>query len=221
MIGIICAMDSEVTHIYELIENPVITELYGYKFVSGTLQGKEVVAMKCGVGKVNAAMGAQTMIMKFAPELVINSGVAGSLSGELNICDIAVGTDVVQHDFDCTAAGDPLGLFYPCDENVAQAICDGAKAAGVNAVKARIASGDQFISDGAKKRWIVENFAAKACEMEAGAISQVCALTGVKCAVIRAISDSTDGDHAMEFYKFVQIAADNSVKVLLETLKRI
>lgn len=221
MIGIICAMDSEVYRFYEMIENAEITEIYGYRFARGMLQGKEVVVMKCGVGKVNAAMGTQTMILKYAPELIINSGVAGSLSSELSICDIAVGTDVVQHDFDCTAVGDPLGLYYPCDESAAQAICEGAAAAGVHAVRARIASGDQFISDADKKRWIVENFGAKACEMEAGAISQVCALTGTRCAVIRAISDSTDGDHAMEFSKFVNIAAENSVNVLLETLRRL
>ena len=90
MIGILCALDAEVSKLYELIEDAAIEEAYGFRFAAGTLEGKKVVVAKCGVGKVNAAICAQTMIMKYAPELIINSGVSGSLSSELNICDIAV-----------------------------------------------------------------------------------------------------------------------------------
>lgn len=230
MIGILCALEAEVSKLYELIEEPVIEEVYGYRFAAGKLEGKNVVVAKCGVGKVNAAVCAQTMILKYAPELIINSGVAGSLSGELSICDIAIGTDVVQHDFDTSACGDPVGvitmvngnvLSFPCDATAANAIADAAAHVGVHAIPARIASGDQFISDGAKKRWIVDTFDAKACEMESGAIAQACYISGVKCAVIRAISDSTDGAHEMEFTQFLKVAADNSIKVLLETLRRL
>ncbi len=226
MIGIIGAMDSEVSALYELLQDAEITELYGYRFACGRLCGREVVLAKCGIGKVNAAVCTQTMIMKYNPEIIINSGVAGSLSPKLGICDIAVGSDVIQHDVDTTAFGDPYGLVptveklsFECDENVRRAILDAAHRLGLNALPARIASGDQFISDGEKKKWIVDNFDAMACEMEGGAIAQVCYIAGVRCAIIRAISDSTDGNHAMEYEKFMQIAADNSVKVLLETLK--
>ncbi len=228
MIGILCALDAEVSKLYELIENAKVEELYGFRFAEGMLQGKQVVVAKCGVGKVNAAICCQTMIMKYAPELIINSGVSGSLSSELNICDIAVGTDVVEHDIDTTAFGDPYGLVptlnvvnLPCDERVCAIICEAASELGIHAVPARIASGDQFISDGEKKRWLVDTFGAKSCEMESGAIAHTCCNAGIKCAVIRAISDSTDGDHEMEFTQFLQVAADNSIKVLLETLKRI
>jgi len=228
MIGILCALDAEVSKLYELIEDAAIEEAYGFRFAAGTLEGKMVVVAKCGVGKVNAAICAQTMIMKYAPELIINSGVSGSLSPELNICDIAVGTDIVEHDIDTTAFGDPYGLVptldmvnLPCDEAVCRIICEAANDLGIHAVPARIASGDQFISDGEKKRWLVDTFDAKSCEMESGAIAHTCCNAGIKCAVIRAISDSTDGEHDMEFSKFLQVAADNSIKVLLETLKRI
>jgi len=228
MIGILCALDAEVSKFYELIENSVTTELYGFKFAEGTLEGKRVVVAKCGVGKVNAAICAQTMIMKYSPELIINSGVSGSLSPELNICDIAVGNDVVEHDIDTTAFGDPYGLVptlnivnLPCDADICRIICESAADLGIHALPARIASGDQFISDHDKKAWLVETFGAKSCEMESGAIAHTCANAGIKCAVIRAISDSTDGAHDMEFSQFLQIAADNSIKVLLETLKRI
>lgn len=228
MIGILCALDAEVSRFYDMIENSSVEELYGFRFAAGKLQGKNVVVAKCGVGKVNAAICAQTMIMKYAPELIINSGVAGSLSSELGICDIAVGSSIVEHDIDTTDFGDPYGLVptinkvdLPCDEDVCKAICSAAEALGINAIPARIASGDQFISNGEKKRWLVDTFDAKACEMESGAIAHVCCNAGVKCAVIRAISDSTDGEHRMEFSKFLQVAADNSINVLLETLNRI
>ena len=228
MIGILCALDAEVGKLYELIGENDVQELYGFKFAVGKLEGKDVVVAKCGVGKVNAAICAQTMIMKYAPELIINSGVAGSLSAKLNICDIAVGSDIVEHDIDTTDFGEPYGLVptinkvnLPCDEAVCSAICAAAEALGIHAVPARIASGDQFISNAEKKRWLVDTFGAMACEMESGAIAHVCCIAGIKCAVIRAISDSTDGEHSMEFDKFLHVAADNSVKVLLETLKRI
>ena len=226
MIGILCAMDQEVAALYEMIQQPEITEISGYRFAAGRLAGKDVVVAKCGVGKVNAAICAQTMLLTYHPELVMNSGVAGSLSEKLRICDVAVGQDIVQHDIDTTACGDELALvpeldrvYLPCDGETARVICRAAEKVGVHALPARIASGDQFVSSPEKKRWIVEHFWAMACEMESGAIAQVCCRSGVKCAVIRAISDSTDGEHAMEFEKFLQIAADQSVKVLLEALK--
>lgn len=228
MIGILCALDEEVSRLYELIEDAKIDELYGYRFASGCLEGREVVLAKCGVGKVNAAVCAQTMIMKYAPDIIINSGVAGSLSAELSICDIAVGKDIVQHDVDTTPCGDPIGFvstvettYFPCDAHTSEVICEAARSLGIHSIQARIASGDQFISERDRKRWIVDTFQAKACEMESGAIAQTCYISGVKCAVIRAISDSTDGKHGMEFEKFLKVAADNSINVLLETLKRL
>ena len=103
MIGILCAMDQEVAALYEMIQQPEITEISGYRFAVGRLAGKDVVVAKCGVGKVNAAICAQTMLLTYHPELVMNSGVAGSLSEKLRICDVAVGQDIVQHDIDTTA----------------------------------------------------------------------------------------------------------------------
>ena len=179
-----------------------------------------------GVGKVNAAMCAQAMIMRYAPTLIVNSGVAGSLSARLDIGDIAVGTGVVEHDFDTTAVGDPPAFFnelngdtFPCDAGVAEAILRAAAGEGVRAVPAKIASGDQFISDGETKMRLVKLFGAEACEMEAGAIAHVCFVNGVACAIIRAISDSTDGEHQVEFYKFLPVAAENSARVLMAFLK--
>ncbi len=225
MIGILGALDIEVAKLYEELEGAQIEEAYGYKYARGKLCGRDVVIAKCGVGKVNAAVCAQTMVIKYAPALIVNSGVAGSLSRELDILDIAVGRDVVQHDFDTSACGEPVGFIatveridLPCDEAASAAILAAAKALNLNARLSRIASGDQFIASRTRKEWIVDTFGAAACEMEAGAIAQVCFIAGIKCAVIRAISDATDEAHGMEFDQFAVKAADNSVEVLKKFL---
>ena len=226
MIGIICALEKEAEKLKENMTQSETEQIGRLVFTSGMLMGQRAVIGMAGIGKVNAAMCAQAMIMRYAPSLIINSGVAGSLSAQLDIGDIAVGTGVVQHDFDTTAVGDPPAFFselngdtFPCDIDVAQGILRAAEAEGVHAVLAKIASGDQFISDASAKARIVGLFDAHACEMEAGAIAHVCYNNGVKCAVIRAISDSTDGEHEMEYYKFMPIAADNSARVLMTFLK--
>ncbi len=226
MIGIICALRIEAEKLKERLESAT-TETFGrLEFTGGRLAGQDAVIAVAGVGKVNAAMCTEAMILKYAPDLIINSGVAGSLSPNLGIGDIAVGTGVVEHDFDTTAFGEPLGFFtdlgvdfFPCDENVVTGILRAAEKVGVSARRAKIASGDQFISDGAVKARLVQTFGAEACEMESGAIAHVCFSNGVKCAVIRAISDSTDGAHHMEFTEFLPMAAENSANVVLEFLR--
>ena len=226
MIAILCALDIEAQKYLDIVENPVEEELYGYRFVSGRLQGRDVVVVRCGMGKVNAALCAQTLIIRYHPELVINSGVAGSLSPKLSICDIVIGTDAVQHDVDSTALGDPIGMvstvnktYFPCDERAGEILLRAAEKLGIHAVRDRIASGDQFIAEKEKKSWIVDTFAAAACEMEGGAIAQVCYVDKVPCVILRAISDSTDGKHSMEYEQFMGIAAENSCRVLTEALK--
>ena len=227
MIGIICALDVEARRLKSEITEAKVQKLGRLEFLSGKLRGKDVVIGMAGVGKVNAAMCAEAMILSYAPGLVINSGVAGSLSPRLSIGDIAVGTGVVQHDFDTTAVGDPPAYFsdldgdtFPCDPEAARAILAAAEAEGIRAVCAKIASGDQFVSDGETKARLVRTFGAEACEMESGAIAHVCYNNGVKCAIIRAISDSTDGEHQVEFYQFLPVAADHSARIVLRFLEQ-
>ena len=223
MIGIICALDIEAKQLIENLEGPVSEKIGRLSFTRGVLKGKDVVIGMAGVGKVNAAMCAQTMILKYAPALIVNSGVAGSLSKRLDIGDIAVGTGVVEHDFDTTAVGDPPAFFnelkgldsFPCDEAAATAILKAAGEEGVHAVKAKIASGDQFISDAGTKARLVQMFGAEACEMEAAAIAHVCFNNGVNCAVIRAISDKADGSAVMDYPAFEAKAAMHSSNLTL------
>ena len=227
MIGIIGAMSVEIEGIQARIENPETRVIGGSTFVSGKLCGRDVVAAQCGIGKVNAALCTQTMILTYQPELIINSGVGGSLTKELTFGDIAIASSLVQHDVDTSALGDPVGLVstinkinFECDERAVRLIHEIANSMdGVSGTIGVIASGDQFIASSARKNWIVENFSAIACEMEGGAIAQVCAVADDKCAVIRAISDNADDDSHMDYGQFVKMAAARSIEVLLSLLK--
>ena len=229
MIGILCALDQEIERLLKEIERPVHRQLCGYDYVEGALRGVNVVLCKCGVGKVNAAVCAQTMILTWPVRLVINSGVAGALREPLEIGDICVASDLVQHDVDTTAVGDPVGFvstvnqtYFRCAEWAVDGLLRAAVSIeGVRVLSARIASGDQFIHDQAQKDRIVRLFDASACEMEGGAIAQVCFINGVDCAVIRAISDSSTGKHEMEYREFLPMAAATSAKVVMNFLENL
>ena len=182
MTGIIGAMKIEVETIKTLMENKKSEVISGVEYVSGTLHGKEIVTAVCGIGKVAAAMCAQTMILKYAPERIINTGVGGSLSENLAIGDVAVAESLVQHDMDTSPLGDPVGLIsginvinIPCDEKVVGTLINCVESlGGIKALRGVIASGDQFIADAAKKEYIKSNFNAVVCEMEGASIAQVC-----------------------------------------------
>jgi len=226
MIGIIGAMSVEIEGIQARIESPERRVIGGNVFVSGKLCGQNVVAAQCGIGKVNAALCTQTMILSYRPELIINSGVGGSLVKALTFGDIAIAKDLVQHDVDTSPLGDPVGLvstinkiYFECDERAVRLIDDIVRSMeGVSGIIGTIASGDQFIASSERKEWITQHFNAISCEMEGGAIAQVCAVSGVKCAVIRAISDNADDESHMDYGQFVQMAAERSIEVLMRLL---
>lgn len=228
MIGIIGAMQAEIDGLLSGIEDMRRERVGSFDFAVGRIGNNDVVVARSGVGKVNAAVCAQTMILTYAPEVIINSGVAGSLSPRLDILDVAVATDAVQHDYDTTGLGEPTGALsingslvthLPCDPVLRKRLLSAAGAAGVRAVPARVASGDQFIIRREVKQHIVDTFGAEACEMEGAAIAQACCLSGVPCAILRAISDSTDENHHMEYAEFMPRAAANTVKILMALLR--
>jgi len=227
MIGIIGAMSVEIEGIQARIENPEKRVIGGNTFISGKLCGQDVVAVQCGIGKVNAALCTQTMILTYQPELIVNSGVGGSLVKALTFGDIAIAKDLVQHDVDTSPLGDPVGLvstinkiYFECDKRAVRLIDEiVADMDGVSGMIGTIASGDQFIASSARKDWITEHFNAISCEMEGGAIAQVCAVVGVKFAVIRAISDNADDESHMDYGQFVKMAAERSIEVLMRLLR--
>lgn len=227
MIGILCALEQEIEELLKKVENEEHHKKCGYDYVTGTMFSKPVVLCKCGVGKVNAAVCAQTMILTWPVKLIINSGVAGALREPYEIGDICVATDIVQHDVDTTAIGDPAGFvstvnqtYFRCAEWAVSSILRAAKSVeGVRALPGRIASGDQFVHEQAVKDRIVRLFDAAAVEMEGGAIAQVCFINGVDCAVIRAISDSSSGKHHMEYQEFMPMAARTSANVVMKFME--
>lgn len=221
MIGIICAMQIEADGIIALCENVKTTTHAKMKFTLGTLHGKDVCIVVCGVGKVNAAMCALMLIEKYKPNIVLNSGVAGSLSPIVGIGDIVVATKSVEHDMNGTALGDKQGeitfpdgnmMFFECDKQASTllaAICkeipDTKVAQGI------IASGDIFVSDRKQRFKINDRFGALACEMEGAAIGHVCVRCEVPYGIIRAISDDLDENKGMDFVKFCELASKKTV----------
>ena len=221
MIGIICAMQIEADGIIALCENVKTTTHAKMKFTLATLHGKDICIVVCGVGKVNAAMCALMLIEKYKPNLVLNSGVAGSLSPIVGIGDIVVATKSVEHDMNGTALGDKQGeitfpdgnmMFFECDKQASTllaAICkeipDTKVAQGI------IASGDIFVSDRKQRFKINDRFGALACEMEGAAIGHVCVRCEVPYGIIRAISDDLDENKGMDFVKFCELASRKTV----------
>lgn len=222
-------MQIEADGIIALCENVKTTTHAKMKFTLGTLHGKDICIVVCGVGKVNAAMCALMLIEKYKPNLVLNSGVAGSLSPIVGIGDIVVATKSVEHDMNGTALGDKQGeitfpdgnmMFFECDKQASTllaAICkeipDTKVAQGI------IASGDIFVSDRKQRFKINDRFGALACEMEGAAIGHVCVRCEVPYGIIRAISDDLDENKGMDFVKFCELASKKTVAAVSGFIK--
>jgi len=225
MIGIIGAMAVEVENLIEKMNEKTTAEYSGITYVKGKLNGIDVVIAQCGMGKVNAAVCAQTMILMYSPKIVINTGVAGSISSKVKIYDIVIGKSAVQHDLDLTPIGIEKGFvhelnekFISCTPGVVDCLEIAAKKYG-NYHTGVIATGDQFISCNTIKTTILRDFDALACEMEGASIAHVCALNNVDFGIVRTISDNADDDSNFDFNEFVREAAKKSVQIISEFLK--
>lgn len=221
MLGMIGAMEREVDMLRGAMEQVSVLEHAGLRFYSGTLLGKDVVLCRCGPGKVNAALCAQCMIERFAPQEIINFGVAGGIGDEVEITDIVVARDVCQHDMDTTAVGDEIGFIsglgrvkIPCDEGILRRLLDAAVQVGARVHVGTVASGDQFISTRGQRERVKNLFQAAAVEMEGGSVGHVCFQNGVKFGVMRCISDSGDEAAQMEYPAFCEIAAKKSMEII-------
>lgn len=228
MIGIIGAMDVEVNSFKELMTDKKTEIISGIEFLSGKLWGKSVVVAVSGVGKVNAAICTQTMHLKYSPDFIINSGVAGGLEKSLNICDVVVASAVIQHDMDTSPLGDPVGFIsginmvdIPCDERLSDILFNASTENGIHTLRGRIVSGDQFINSSEKKFYLVNTFDAYACEMEAASIGHVAYKNNVPFCILRSISDNADGSSHLSYTEFVKAAAENLVKVMKSFFERL
>ncbi|MBQ7680038.1 MAG: 5'-methylthioadenosine/adenosylhomocysteine nucleosidase [Butyrivibrio sp.] len=214
--GIIGAMEEEVDSLQQELQNPKTTSSAGMIFYEGTLDGADVVIVKCGIGKVNAGTCAQLLINDFGVDCIINTGVAGSLDAEIDIGDIVISTDAVQYDFDLTPLGyqpgelDGIGTPYlPADDALRRSAVDAVAqcAPEIHAFEGRICTGDRFVASDEQKQTIVDEFGGLCCEMEGGAIAQICCQNNVPYVIMRAISDKADGSAQMDYPSFEHEAA--------------
>lgn len=229
MIGIIGAMDSEVAALVAAMSAKETQEYNNYKFYKGTLFGKEVVIVKCGIGKVNAAVCTQILLSNFNIEKVINTGIAGAVGTGLKQYDFVASTNVVHHDVDVQIFGYKPGQVpgmpetFAADEKLADAAVSAfnksALAKEHKITKGLIASGDQFIAGGEKKDFIVSTFKPQCVEMEGASIAQVCYINKTPFAIIRCMSDCAD-DSASEEYS-EEAASKLSSAFLMEVIKEI
>ena len=229
MLGIIGAMDVEVAKLKEKLENVEIITKAGMEFNKGTFEGKDVVIVRSGIGKVNAGICTQILVDLFNVSAIINTGIAGSLKNEINIGDIVISTDALQHDVDATNFGYELGFIpqmkvksFEADKNLIALAKDCCHSAlpEIGVFEGRVVSGDQFIADKAKKDYISENFQGFCTEMEGAAIAQAAYLNDVPFVVIRAISDKADDSASMDYPTFEAMAVENSVKLLSEFIRK-
>ncbi len=223
MTGIIGAMESEVNAIYAQMENKEIVEYNGIKFYKGSLYGKDVVVIQCGIGKVNAALCTQLLILKFGVDKVVNTGIAGATGTDLNIYDFVVSTETVYHDFDTQFFGYKLGQVpglpetFKADEKLVESVVsafNNSKLSSEHKIRTGlIASGDQFIAGGEKKNFIVSNFHPLCVEMEGCAVAHACYKNNVPFVVVRCMSDCAD-DTVQVRYDEAEASALSSTMLL-------
>ena len=230
MIGIIGAMDEEVGKLKEVMTDVEISKKAGMDFYKGKLQGKNAVVVRSGIGKVNAGICTQILADDFQVDCVVNTGIAGSLNAQIDIGDIVLSSDALQHDMDATGFGYELSVIprmpvsvFRADEHlieVAKQACQKVNP-DIKTFVGRVVSGDQFISNKEKKNWLEEQFHGFCTEMEGAAIAQAAYLNEIPFLIIRAISDKADDSAGMDYSVFEAQAIRHSVNLLLEMCARL
>ncbi|MEG6128603.1 5'-methylthioadenosine/S-adenosylhomocysteine nucleosidase [Enterobacter asburiae] len=223
-IGIIGAMEEEVTLLRDKIENRQTLSLGGCEIYTGKLNGVDVALLKSGIGKVAAALGATLLLERCKPDVIVNTGSAGGLAPTLKVGDIVVSDEARYHDADVTAFGYEYGQLPGCpagfkaDDKLIAAAETCIAELNLNAVRGLIVSGDAFINGSVGLAKIRHNFPqAVAVEMEATAIAHVCHNFSVPFVVVRAISDVADQQSHISFDEFLTVAAKQST-VMVERL---
>ena len=224
MIGIIGAMHEEIVELKGILKNIEEKEIAGMLFMKGKLNSKAVVLVESGIGKVNAAICTTILINEFKSEKIIFTGVAGGVNPILNVGDIVISKDLIQHDVDVTAFGCRHGeiprmdnYIFEADEILAEKAYNAAKYLfkDKNIVKGRVISGDQFVSSAEKTKWFQEIFNGDCVEMEGASVAHVCYLFKIPYIVIRSISDKADHSAGVDFNTFKHEAARVSKEIVL------
>ncbi len=230
MIGIIGAMQEEVEDLKAVMKDCRVERHASRDYITGELEGRDVVLVQCGVGKVNAAIAAEVLAGIYKCNYIINTGIAGSLNTAIDIGDIVLSTDALQHDMDVTGLGFEKGIIPDQDvsvfeassslRNIAKAACEKVNP-DVKIFEGRVVSGDQFVSSEEVKKEIVDLFHGMCTEMEGAAIAQAAWLNNVPYLVIRAISDKADDSADMDYPSFKIKAIEHSVRLVREMMRMI
>ena len=229
-IGIIGAMEEEVEALRAKLEYPEKMTRASMDFYSGVLEGREAVIVRSGIGEVNAGICTQILADVFHVDAVINTGIAGSLAAQIDIGDIVVSTDTVQHDMDATGFGYDLGVIprmetscFEADKALVEAAVAACREAvpEIKVFTGRIVSGDQFVSDRETKDRIAKVFGGMCTEMEGAAIAQAAWLNRIPFVIIRAISDKADDSATMDYPAFERQAIAHSVALVRNFVGRL
>lgn len=230
IIGIIGAMEEEVNILKEKMSIDAVEKKASMEFFKGKLNDKEVVIVRSGISKVNAAVCTQILIDDFNVDCVINTGIAGSLQNKIDIGDIVISSDAMQHDVDATGFGYDPGVIprmetsvFKADERLielAKKVCE-AEIPSIAAHVGRVVTGDQFISDREVKNKIESNFHGYCTEMEGAAIAQAAYLNNVPFVILRAISDKSDDSATVDYPAFEKKAIEHSVILVENMLKQL
>ncbi|MER2049538.1 MAG: 5'-methylthioadenosine/S-adenosylhomocysteine nucleosidase [Solibacillus sp.] len=228
-IAVIGAMEQEVELLRGALQNTKTETIANSEYTTGTYEGKEVVLLKSGIGKVNAAMSTTILLEKFNPKVVINTGSAGGFDAALKVGDIVISDEVRHHDVDVTAFGYEIGQMagmpaaYKSDENLMEVAKQAVIEVGEhNYSVGLICSGDVFMSNPERVEAVRKDFPTmKAVEMEAAAVAQVCHQFNTPFVVIRALSDIAGQESSMSFDEFLPVAAKHSTEIVLNAITKL
>jgi adenosylhomocysteine nucleosidase len=228
-VAIIGAMEEEVQILREKLEGKVEENIAGSEFSSGKLDGTDVILLKSGIGKVNAAMSTTILLQQFQPDYVINTGSAGGFLQTLNVGDVVISTEVRHHDVDVTAFGYEYGQVpgLPAAFKANDLLVEAATQAvheliNIQVVKGAIATGDSFMSDPERVEFVRSKLPnLHAVEMEAAAVAQVCHQFNVPFVVIRALSDIAGKESNISFDQFLKKAALHSSELVVSMVKQL
>ncbi|MCS5421185.1 MULTISPECIES: 5'-methylthioadenosine/adenosylhomocysteine nucleosidase [Psychrilyobacter] len=230
MIGIIGAMHEEIIELKNMISNLEEEKILDIIFYKGTLEGKEIVLVEGGIGKVNASVCTTLLIDRFKVNQLIFTGVAGGTNPNIEVGDIVISNELMEHDFDCTAFGMKHGEIPRMETSIFKADEKLIKIAEKSALElfdkkniytGRIVSGDVFVAEPKKINWLRETFNSECTEMEGAAVAHVCHLFKTPFVIIRSISDKANDDAKTDFQEFVKLASKNSKNLIVEMMKRV
>lgn len=223
MIGIIGAMDEEISVISSEIKNLTVNDINNIKFYKGTIYDKDIVLVKSGIGMVNASITTTLLFKEFGVDKILFSGVAGSLNRNVNVGDVVIGDSLLEYLFDATEFGYDIGTIPRMDTSIFRSDILLNKIKNIlkndNIYYGKILSGDKFVSNLSEKEKLGEKFNALAVDMESASVAHCAHVLGIEFAIIRSISDSLNSSSVMEYTEFVNLAANNSKNVILKILK--